>query len=89
MIPADYWNLNCWTFRQDGHSIFSCPYLTAEQRLYFAYKYYLHQVKANPQVAKYLEEKLQWRISNDRDKDGVADQVVSERTRNGDERRGN
>ena len=25
VIPADYWQLNCWNYRSSGHSTFNCP----------------------------------------------------------------
>lgn len=46
--------LNCWTYKQEGYSTFKCPYLLPKQKLYFAYRYYLHQVPSDQQMAKYL-----------------------------------
>ena len=57
VIPTDYWSLNCWTCREEGHTTFTCPFLTWAQRLYFAYRYYLHQIQANPQMATYLAQR--------------------------------
>ena len=31
VIPTDYWQLNCSTCRECGHSTFTCPTLTPEQ----------------------------------------------------------
>ena len=36
VIPQDYWCLQCWNCREEGHSICTCPYLTEPQRIYFA-----------------------------------------------------
>ena len=57
VIPTDYWSLNCWTCREEGHTTFTCPFLSWAQRLYFAYRYYLHQIQANPQMASYLAQR--------------------------------
>lgn len=62
VVPGDYWQLSCWTCRDGGHSTFTCPFLQPTQRLYFAYRYYLHQIEANPDMAKFLEERLAWRL---------------------------
>ena len=48
VIPADYWSLNCWTCKTDGHTTFTCPSLTPAQRLYFAYCYFVYQCKGHP-----------------------------------------
>ena len=48
VVPDDYWSLNCWACRTDGHSMYKCPLLLPAQRLYFAYRYYLFQIQANP-----------------------------------------
>ena len=61
VIPTDYWSLNCWTCREGGHTTFTCPFLTWAQRLYFAYRYYLHQIEANPTMANYLAQREQAR----------------------------
>jgi len=57
VIPRDFWNLDCRTCRQDGHTTFTCPYLTPEQRMYCAYQYYLYQVEANPRMADYYRQR--------------------------------
>ena len=57
IIPTDYWSLNCWTCRESGHTTFTCPYLTWAQRLYFAYRYYLHQIEAKPQLSQYYADR--------------------------------
>ena len=62
IIPNDYWQLNCWTCRECGHSTFTCPTLTPTQRMYFAYQYYLDQVRTNPSTETFLAEKTQRRI---------------------------
>ena len=33
VVPSDYWPLNCWTCRDCGHSTFTCPKLTPNQRM--------------------------------------------------------
>ena len=35
VVPSDYWRLSCWTWRDGGHSTFTCPTLTPNQRMYF------------------------------------------------------
>ncbi len=56
-IPTDYWQLNCWSCREGGHSTFTCPMLTPSQRIFFAYKYYLHQIEANPMLKSWFRQK--------------------------------
>ena len=58
VIPQDYWQLNCWTCREDGHNTFTCKFLTEPQRMYFAYKYYLHQVQANSRMKEWYAQKM-------------------------------
>ena len=48
VIPTDYWGFNCWTCKNAGHSTFTCPTLTPEQRIYYAYCYFLYKCKDNP-----------------------------------------
>ena len=62
VVPSDYWQLNCWTCRDCGHSTFTCPTLTLNQRMYFAYRYYLYQSKGNPTMAQFLEQKTGRRV---------------------------
>ena len=57
VIPADYWQLSCWSCRSSGHSTFTCPKLSVKQRIYFAYCYYLHQVLANPILKHWFWQK--------------------------------
>ena len=61
VVPDDYWSLNCWACRTDGHSMYKCPLLLPAQRLYFAYRYYLFQIQANPQMKDYLEDRMRMR----------------------------
>ena len=56
-IPNDYWQLNCWSCRDQGHSTFTCPFLSPAQRVYFAYKYYLYQIKSNPNMRNWYQQK--------------------------------
>ena len=58
VIPNDYWTLSCWSCREDGHSTFTCPRLTPDQRIFFAYKYYLFHVKSNPRQAEYFRQRM-------------------------------
>ena len=62
VVPSDYWQLNFWTCRDCRHSTFTCPTLTPSQRMYFAYRYYLDQIKGNPAMAKFLEQKTERRV---------------------------
>ncbi len=57
-IPADYWQLSCWSCREPGHTTFTCPQLDMSARIYFAYKYYLHQVAANPALKEWYKQKM-------------------------------
>ena len=59
VIPQDYWALQCWTCREEGHNTFTCPYLTEPQRMYFAYKYYRYQVDQNPHMKSWYAQKMQ------------------------------
>ena len=61
VVPEDYWGLNCWACRTDGHSMYKCPLLLPAQRLYFAYRYYLHQIQANSQMREYLADRMRMR----------------------------
>ena len=56
VIPAEYWQLNCWSFRSLGQSTFMCTKLTVKQRI-FAYCYYLHQVRGNPILKELFTQK--------------------------------
>lgn len=56
MILVDYWSMSCWTCRGEGHHEFRFPYLPTDQRLQFAYRYYLHQLESNPQLSRWLED---------------------------------
>lgn len=58
VIPANNCIQNCWTCREEGHRILGCPLLSVIQLEYFLYRYYLHQMEANPQVAPCIEELL-------------------------------
>ena len=56
VIPSDYLQPNCRTCRDCGQSTLTCPTPTPNQRMYFAYLYYLDQIKWNPR----------WRSSSNR-----------------------
>lgn len=57
VFPEDIWNLACWGCRDPGHSLFTCPFLTTAQRIFFAYRYVRHHVVVNQLVAKWYMEK--------------------------------
>jgi len=57
VIPRDYWRLSCWTCREHGHVTYTCPYLSPAQRIFAAHCYYQHQVKMNPQLKEWYEQK--------------------------------
>ena len=71
VIQTDYWQLNCWTCREDGQSTFKFPTLTLEQRMYYAHQYYLDQVRKNLKMASFLEQKTQRQLDpeNERARD--------------------
>ena len=71
VIPTDYWQLNCWKCRGCGHSTFTCPTLTPEQRMYYAHQYYLDQVRTNPTMPSFLAQKTLRRfdLANERARD--------------------
>lgn len=62
MIPADYWNLNCWTGQEKGHSTFTFPFITASKRIYLSIGTFLYQIKTNPRLARKCEQSLEDRI---------------------------
>ena len=71
VIPTDYRELNSWTCRECGHSTFTCPTLTTEQRMYYAHRYYLDQIRTSPTMASFLAQKPQQRLdpANERARD--------------------
>ena len=64
VVPEDTWNLACWGCRDPGHSLFTYPYLTTAQRIFFAYRYFRHHAEANPLVAKWYLEKAKHRAGD-------------------------
>ena len=62
VVPSDYWQLNCWTCRDCGHLTFTFHTVTPNQRMYFAYRYYLDQIKGNSTMAQFLEQKKVRRV---------------------------
>ena len=56
VIPADYWQLNCWSCRSSSIT-FTCLKVSVKQRIYFAYCYYLHQIRANPILKQWFQQK--------------------------------
>ena len=61
VVPSDAWQLSCWGCRDPGHSLFTCPSLTEDQRLFYAYKYYLYKVQESPSLAEFYKERLRER----------------------------
>lgn len=57
VIPEEICNLACWGCRERGHSLFTCPYFTTVQRIFFEYRYFCHIVEAKPPVTKWYTEK--------------------------------
>ena len=72
VIPTDYWQLNCCTCHECGHSTFTCPTLKPEQRMYYAHQHYFDQVRTNPTMASLPAQKTQRRLdlANERARDG-------------------
>ena len=64
VVPSDYWQLNCRMCRDCVHSNFTCPTLTPSQRMYFAYRYYLDQIKGNRTMAQFLEQMTERRVQH-------------------------
>lgn len=61
-----------------------------EQSIYFAYRYYLYQIKSNEKMARNVEEHLRWRLDTDEEQSGVAKTLIGEHSRrNGGHRDGN
>ena len=58
VVPDDYWAINCWVCRDDGHTMFRCPFLLPAQRIYFAYRYYMWQVQQQPHMRKFLADRF-------------------------------
>ena len=78
VIPTDYWQLNCWTCRECGHSTFTCPTLTPEERMYYTHQYYLDQVRTNPTMVSFLAQKTQRRL--DLAKERARDEMNTRKT---------
>ena len=57
VITAEYLQPNCWSCQSLRHSTFRCPKLPVTQRIYFAYCYCLHQVRAIPILQKWFTKK--------------------------------
>lgn len=58
-IPADYWQLACWSCRPPGHKTLTCTYFKYHNLLFNAYKYFLYQVATNPILKKWYDQKCQ------------------------------
>ena len=57
IIPKDSdWHI-CWLCREAGHTLYSCTYLTPEQRLYAAYQNFRYQCETRPNMRNLLEQK--------------------------------
>ena len=61
VIPDNTWHYECWGCRGKQHSLFQCPHLTPDQRIFYAYKYYLHKLQKQPQLSSYYENRLRKR----------------------------
>ena len=61
VIPENTWHYECWGCREKNHSLFQCRHLDEDQRIYFAYKYYLHKLQAQPHLKKFYEDRLRKR----------------------------
>lgn len=46
VVLEDIWNLACWGYRDPSHSLFTCPYLTTVQLIFFSYCYFCHHMQA-------------------------------------------
>ena len=57
VVPEEYWTINCCVCRDNGQSMYRCPFLVPAQRLYFAYRYYLWQVQQQPHMRKFLADR--------------------------------
>ena len=79
VIPADYWSLNYWTCKTDGHTTFKCPSLTPAQRLYFAYCYFVYQCKEHPTMRAWIHQKHEKRVA--RNQEEVASSAQAQRSR--------
>ena len=79
VIPADYWSLNCWNCKRDGHTTFTCPSLTPAQRLYFAYCYFVYQCKGHPTMRAWLHQKHKKRVARIHEQVGSSAQAQSSR----------
>lgn len=56
-IPTEFWYMQCRICYNAGHSMYTCPMLTVAQRVYFAYRYYLHQVGMSASLSEWLQQK--------------------------------
>ena len=63
VIPTDYWGLNRWTCKNAGHSTFTCPTLTPDQRIYYAYCYFLYKCKDKPTAPEWLRQRFDTRMA--------------------------
>lgn len=52
-----------------------------EKGNYFAYRYYLDKIKADPQMARYLEDRFQWRLGKYQEKGGIVNHFIREHSR--------
>ena len=55
VIPENTWHYECLGCREKNHSLFQCRHLDEDQRIYFAYKYYLHKLQAQPHLKKFYD----------------------------------
>ena len=59
IVPKDSAAFVCWLCRLDGHTLYTCPYLTSDQRMYAAYQNYRYQLETRPHMRNLLEQKAQ------------------------------
>lgn len=57
VVLEGIWNLSCWGCRDPFHWLYTCPYFSTTQLMFFVYRYFCHHVQANPHVSKWYMEK--------------------------------
>ena len=62
VIPENTWHYKCWGCPEKNHSLFQCRHLDEDQRPYFSYKYYFHELQAQPHLKKFYEDRLRKRL---------------------------
>ena len=54
VVPGDEAIYSCWACRTVEHSLFTCPYIPAHSRTFFAYRNYLYQTGESAEIAEYV-----------------------------------